>query len=395
MFATSFGCGRSPPDRARWPEVRIALDLTVAGTRGGISSYALQLLRALGRVGSSHELLAWCGSPAAAAAVSPIAPSNSALFVPPVAIQWLGAWGRVARLNLLSIERLVGSADLFHGLNYLLPAQRGKAVRVITLHDLSALRDPEWHPWYRSLLHRAALRRTTGLVDHVITDSEAVRSEVIDYFGLLPARVSAVHLAAAEHFRPHEAAEIKSILDRYQLIPGEYLCYVGALEPRKNLIGLLNAITAIRKRRPDFPPLVLVGPFGWRNSAIRARLTEPGVRYLGYLTGEDAAGVVAGAMGFTYPSLYEGFGLPVLEALACGTPVVTSNEGALVEVAGDCAVLVDPRSPEAIAEGIVKLVDDSALRAELRRRGLERARRFSWDRAATETLTVYEHCLAR
>ncbi len=374
--------------------MRVGLDLTVAGTRGGISTYALRLLDALGRVAPEHDLVLWCGSKASAAVVRPLAPSNARLVIPGPIVRGLGAWGRVGLMSPLALGDLVGSVGVFHALNYFPPARRGDAPLVITVHDLSALRHPEWHPPHRAVLHRLALRRVARSATHVITVTEAVRAEVIDRLGVPPARVTAVPHAAAKPFRLYDAAELQPALDRHRLRPQGYLCFVGALEPRKNLPRLLEAVSRLRARRPDTPPLVLAGPPGWRHAELRARLAGPGVRYLGYLPPAELAPLVAGSAAFVYPSLYEGFGLPVLEALACGAPVVTSAGGALAEVAGDSAVLVDPTDVEAIGAGIERVLDDGGLRADLARRGPERARRFSWERAARETLGVYERCAA-
>lgn len=220
--------------------------------------------------------------------------------------------------------------------------------------------------------------------------------EVIDRVGVPPERVTTVHLAPSPGFRPRSPDEVRPTLDRYGLSAGGYLLFVGALEPRKNVGCLLDALEHLGARRVDVPPLVIVGPPGWRNEKIRARAASPpkGVRVLGYLPQNDVVTLMAGALAFALPSVYEGFGLPVLEAMACGTPVVTSRTGALAEVAGDAALLVDPRNVEEIAAGVEKVLGDSWLREELARRGLARAAEFSWERVARETVRVYERALA-
>jgi alpha-1,3-rhamnosyl/mannosyltransferase len=298
--------------------------------------------------------------------------------------------------NPLPIETFAGPVDVFHGPNYFLPAQRGRAALVVTVHDLSALLHAEWHPTRRLMVHRIALHRTVQKVDHVITDSEAIRAEVIDDLGVPAERVTAIHLAVTPGCRARPASELKPSLDRWGLILGEYLLFTGAIEPRKNLLGVLRAISNLQGRRPDLPPLILVGPPGWRNREIRDRLAKAGprVRYLGFLPGEEMAALMAGCAAFVMPSLYEGFGLPVLEAMASGVPVVTSRGGALEEVAGDAAVLVDPKDTDEIAAGIEKILDDTTLRESLIQKGLARAAQFSWERTARETLRVYEQAIA-
>jgi len=376
--------------------MRIGLDVSMLGGGGGIVTYAESLLGALARQAPQCSLVLWCGSRSAAPIVRHLAPPGSRVVAPGLAGRLLGRWGRLAIGNALPIEAFVGSLDTFHGPNYLLPAQRGKAALVVTVHDLSALRYPQWHPTRRTLVHRVALRRTLRAVDRVITDSQAVRAEVIADLGVPPEKVTAVPLAGAADFHPRGTGELKPVLDRWDLTPGGYLLFSGALEPRKNLIRLLEAVAALRRRRRDVPPLVLAGPPGWRNREVREKIAAAGgtAGYLDYLPREDLAALVAGCAAFVMPSLYEGFGLPVVEAMASGVPVVTSRGGALEEVAGNAAVLVDPRDSDAMAAGIERVLDDAGLRVDLVQRGLARAAQFSWERTARETLAVYDQAIA-
>ncbi len=329
--------------------------MTAAGKPGGIPAYAEQLAVALGRVAPASTLVLWCGSETSARAARRLAPPNARVVTPTRLVRYVAKWGQMGRLNPLTVESLVGPVEVFHGLNFFLPAQRGRVRLVATFHDLSALTHPEWHPWERVLTMRGALRRTASLVDHVITPTEAVRAEAMAVLGLSPEAVTAIPHGVSTAFRPRQAEELKPVLDRFGLRPGGYLCFTGAIEPRKNLGRLLDAIAAVGARRPDVPTLVLIGPPGWRNAEIRARLQSPRVRYLGYLAPTDMAVLVAGSLFFVYPSLYEGFGLPVLEALASGVPVLTSAGGALGEVAGDGAFLVDPVRTDAIAAAVAAL----------------------------------------
>lgn len=372
----------------------IGLDLNFIATAGGVPLYATELLKAFGRVAGEHAFVLLCSSPAAAEKAASIAPPVARIVRPGPMARYLMKLGRSAWLSPLSTESIMGPVAVFHGLNYFLPVHRGRARRIVTLHDLSPILNPEWHPRGRALVFNLALRRTLQRVDHVVTATETIRREAIAVFGLPADRITAVHLGVGEAFQPREPAELKPILDRHGLGVGEYLMYAGAMEPRKNLGRLLDAVALVRGRLPGTPPLVLVGPQGWRNTEILARLGHDGVRHLGYLSPDDLTAVLAGSMAFLYPSLYEGFGLPVLEALACGVPVLASNVGALAEVTGDSAILVDPRDVDAIAGGIQRLVQDAGLRADLVRRGLLRARQFTWARTAAQTLQVYERAMA-
>ena len=376
--------------------MRIGFDASMLGKGGGIATYAECLLAALGRLGGGHSFALWCARPAAGPVARRLALRGATVVAPGVGGRLWDRWSRLAWGNPLPIEALVGPVDVFHGPNYFLPAQRGRAARVVTVHDLSALRHPEWHPASRVLMHRAGLRRTLRAVDHAITDTEAVRAEVIATCGVPPDRVTSIHPAAPPGFLPRRPSELKPILDPWGLAVGDYLLWAGAIEPRKNLVRLLQAVAAVQARRGDMPPLVLAGPPGWRNREIRRRIdaARPGVRHLGYLPDEGLAALMAGCTALVMPSLYEGFGLPVIEAMASGVPVVTSRGGALEEVAGNAAVLVDPHDPEAIGAGIESLLHDTSLRATLAQKGLARAAQFSWERTARETLRVYERAIA-
>ena len=374
----------------------IGFDASMLGEGGGIPRYAGCLLAALARLGGGESLVLWCGSRAAGPAVRRFAPPGARVVAPGLVGRAVGRWGKLALGNVLPIEAFAGSLDVFHGPNYLLPAQRGRAALVVTVHDLSALRHPEWHPARRALMHRVALRRTVHAVDHVITVSETIRAEVIADLGLPPERVTAIHHGPTPGFLPRRPTDLKPLLDRWGLAPREYLLFGGAIEPRKNLTRLLEALASLRGRRQDIPPLVLAGPPGWRNREIRRRMAAAGprARYVGHLPGEELAVLMAGCAAFVMPSLYEGFGLPVLEAMASGVPVITSRGGALQEVAGDAAVLVDPQDRESIAAGIARVLDDAPLRDSLVHKGLGRAAQFSWERTARETLRVYERAIA-
>jgi alpha-1,3-rhamnosyl/mannosyltransferase len=374
--------------------MNIGLDVAVAARPGGIATYARALVAALGDVAPQHQLVLWGGG-AAARAIRAVAPAHARILSSGVVDRYADVAGRLRWLNPLSIEQLVGPVDVFHGLNYLVPAPRSRAPIVITIHDLSALTHPEWHPRPRALAHRWALRRTAAAAAAVITPTEAIRAEAIDALGLGPARVTAIPLGVSGTFRPRAAGEVKPVLDRHQLAFRTYALYSAALEPRKNLARLLDAFALLRRRRADAPLLVIAGPAGWRNDAIRARLAEPGVRYIGYVEPQDLAALMAGSLMFLYPSLYEGFGLPALEALASGTPVVASTDPALAEVVGDDAVRVAATDVEAIASGIARLLDDRSLRDDLARRGPLRARAFTWARTAARTLALYEAVRAR
>jgi glycosyltransferase involved in cell wall biosynthesis len=229
----------------------------------------------------------------------------------------------------------------------------------------------------------------------VITGSSYSRTDLMERYGLSADRVAVTPYAADTRYRPQESSVVSATLGRLGL-PTEYILYVGNLQPRKNIVRLLDAYVRLQGSRP---PLVIAGQRAWLHTDIfatvrRHRLTDA-VHFTGYLADGDLPAVYGGAMLFAYPSLFEGFGLPVLEAMACGTPTLASRTSSIPEVAGDGALLIDPLNTDEMVDGLQRLIQSNALRASLRARGLLQATRFSWDRCAEETVAVYQRALAR
>ena len=374
--------------------MRIGLDASMLGHGGGIPTYAEHLIGGLARI-PGHRLVLWCGTRTSQTRVRDLVPEHVETVEPGLAVRMLARVGLFACANPLSVERLVGPVEVFHGLNYLLPSHHGRAARVVTVHDLSILTHPEWHPPIRARLMGWPLPRTIATAHHVITDCEAVRAEVIERFRVRPEGVSAVPLAPSRDFCVQDPEVIDALARRYGLRAGEYMLFAGALEPRKNLIRLLDAVQLLRTKSRHVPPLVLVGSSGWRNDQIMTRIRSAGswLVLLGAVPRSDLAALMGGASVLAYPSLSEGFGLPVLEAMACGTPVIAARIPPIVEIAGDAALLVNPHDAEDIAEGLVRVLEDSCLRRDLARRGLAQAAKFSWERTATGTLSAYAKAL--
>jgi glycosyltransferase involved in cell wall biosynthesis len=233
-------------------------------------------------------------------------------------------------------------------------------------------------------------------VDAVITVSRQSCQDLIKYLPVNPKKINVIPEAASLHFHPLNEAEYLPALERHG-IRRPYILSVGSLEPRKNLLRLLEAYARLEGSRPS---LVIAGARNyWKSSPVVETVSRLGleqhVRFTGYVEDADLPALYSAASLFVFPSLYEGFGLPVLEAMACGTPVVTSSVSSLPEVAGDAALLVDPRDVDAIASAMRRILDDSDLAADLRARGLARAAQFSWERTARETLAVYEKVLGK
>jgi glycosyltransferase involved in cell wall biosynthesis len=268
---------------------------------------------------------------------------------------------------------------------------------VVTFCDMTFLLHPELHQPVKRVYFPAMMRWSASHADRLITISESTRDDLVRLWGIAPERVTAVPLAAGADYRPPSSQAVAAACGRHGLRPGGYILYVGVLEPRKNIDRLVAAFGRVADRLPGLD-LVIAGKHGWMYDRIFEQVESLGlanrVRFPGYVPQEDLPGLYGGARVFAYPSRYEGFGLPVLEAMRCGVPVVTTNVSSMPEVAGEGAILVDPDDVSGLADALVRLVEDRALAAELARRGREQASRFSWERCAIETRRVYQQVVS-
>jgi glycosyltransferase involved in cell wall biosynthesis len=287
------------------------------------------------------------------------------------------------------IETLVGPVDVFHGTHFVLPATRA-ARRVLTVHDVMFLRHPEYFS-NRSLNERWHSRELRGALDRadlVLADSTCTREDIADLLGFDRARIRVVHAGVEDEFFVREGDPRGAEVRRRYRLDGPYLVFlVGTPEPRKNLA---RTVEAARRGAPGVP-LVIIGPV----AAITALLQgdSQGIRCLGLIPDTDLPLVLHGAEVALYPSLYEGFGFPALEALAAGVPLITSDRSALPEVVGNAAVLVNPESAEEMAQAIRSLLNDTERRRKLIAQGRARAKELSWDHAARQVLAVYRELL--
>jgi glycosyltransferase involved in cell wall biosynthesis len=289
------------------------------------------------------------------------------------------------------------NADLYHSTYFLMPYHPGVPT-VLTIYDLIPLLFPEAGSRRAALLFRTTLNLALRAAGGVITLSEAARRDLGQLRALLPP-VTTIPAAADPDLGPQPAHVIAAVCARYNL-PASFLLYLGSNKPHKNLTRLVEAFhllkTEYRAELGD-TALVIAGAWDSRYSQPRQLATELGleaeIRWLGAVPGSELPALYAAATAFVFPSIYEGFGLPPLEALACGTPVACSRTSSLPEVVGDAAILFDPLSHAAIAKALASLLGDAALRANLRERGLQRAAQFSWGRAAAATLALYRQAI--
>ena len=290
-----------------------------------------------------------------------------------------------------------GEIDLYHEPNNVPLPFDGPLV--LTVHDLSWIRYPQTHPAERvkamDRYFESGLRRAT----RVITDSQFVKQELIDVFGLDPALIHPIALGADERFLPQTIEQTQFTLSRHQLQHGRYLLAVGTLEPRKNLQRALQAFMAIPRPLRQRHPLVLVGMTGWQANPLQAQLAPllaaGEVRQLGYLAPNELSHIMAAACALVYPSFYEGFGLPPLEAMACGVPVIASNVSSIPEVVGDTGILLDPQDTLGLTDAMITLTTAPDIRANMSARALQRSQSFSWDQCADLTQRVYQKAVGR
>ena len=306
---------------------------------------------------------------------------------------------RVRRLSgLLSRHSPLNNMGelVYHEPNYLPRPFKGPTV--VTVHDLSHVHYPACHPRSRVMALDWLLPRALSQADRVIAVSHHVARELQTHYGLSAARIHVVHHGVDEGFRALTAQQTVPTLTRYGLEPDGYILSLATLEPRKNLDRLMTAYEALPGEVRARWPLVLAGASGWRTEATRKRierLVATGVvRQLGYVPAADRVALYAGARAFAYPALYEGFGLPPLEAMASGTPVLSSDRSAMPEVAGGAALAVNPFDVDAIAAGLKRLLMDDSLRRRLRHDGLARAAGFTWCRCASQTAEAYRQAAA-
>jgi glycosyltransferase involved in cell wall biosynthesis len=374
--------------------MRVGIDATaVPQQRTGAGNYIVNLIRNLPRVDNANEYVVFGTS----AHEQELLPAGGAPNVRFVRRDFPGrgarlAWEQVGLPRQVRANRL----DVLHSPHYTMPL-RHSARSVVTFCDMTFVLHPDLHQGIKRVFFPAMMRLSARRADRLIAISESTREDLVGMWGVDRSRVSAIPLAADEHFQPRPQAEIAGVCGRYDLRPGDYILYVGMLEPRKNVDRLVEAFGQAAGDLIGID-LVIAGRRGWMYDQIFARVEELGlqgrVRFTGFVPGADLPALYSGARLFAYPSKYEGFGLPVLEAMSCGAPVVTTNVSSMPEVAGDAALLVAPDDVAGLAAALKRLANDSGLRDGLVCRGLERARTFSWERCARETIAVYEAALA-
>lgn len=377
--------------------------VTLLKPRTGIAHAAANVHAALAAAHPNDTFYLYPGSTISGIAARAFAPKSGAPAVPqkPNALKVLArrALGSIAKAGFAAhfqtVARL-GRFDLYHEPNFV-PFRTGLPL-VVTVFDLSVLLFPQWHPAERVKAHEATYKRGLALADHVIVGTEAVRREALQHLGLHPDRVTAMLCGIGPQFRPQAPAAIAEVRARYAL-PPRYTLYVGTIEPRKNVGTLLRAFCALPPAAREACPLVLAGGWGWKTDAERelfeSEAKPRGARHIGYVPDADLPALYAGAEALLYPSFYEGFGMPPVEAMACGTAAVTSRADAVQEAVGRAALAIDAGDEPGWYDALKSIAADREFLSEYRKRGPAHAATFTWAKCAATVYGAYLKALGR
>jgi glycosyltransferase involved in cell wall biosynthesis len=349
---------------------------SAAGPRAGIGTYIFHLVKNLSKVDTLNSYVLYCRTPCLDL-VDQDGRFRIKTFKGP-----LFFW----HIRVL-FDILCGKIDLYFTSSFILSSVLRKGSCILFIPDATGYMFPEYHTLKVGILtklYRIAVRKAK----RVLTISQASRRDIIDHFHISSDKIIVTYLAASPDFKEiHDKSFLDSVRVRHGL-PDKYILFVGSIEPRKNLVGLINAFDKIRAKIDH--KLVIVGGSGWRNSDVYETIENThlgkSILFTGYVTHDDLVAIYNLAEAFVFPSFYEGFGIPPLEAMACGVPVITSSAASLPEVVSDAAIQVDPYDTGALADAIYRIIHDRALRDELIRKGFSRVKQFSWHLTAEETL---------
>jgi glycosyltransferase involved in cell wall biosynthesis len=375
----------------------IGLDYTAAYEQGaGIGRYVRELVRALAVLDSQTSYRLFVAGASRRSLPPPPGP-NFAWHPTRVTPLWFARLWHRAQLPL-PVETFVGDVALFHATDFTLPPTRPHTVTLLTVHDLSFVRAPETTtPVLKAYLDKV-VPRSVQRADHVLADSQATKDDLVELYGTPPSKITVLLGGVNPEFVPVMDLDLRrAVRQRYNIPDNPYIFSIGTVQPRKNYARLVEALAVLGHELADIH-LVIAGGRGWLEGpiyqAVKDRHLTDRVHFIGFARDEDLPALYSEAVCLAYPSLYEGIGFPILEAMACGIPVVTSNISSMPEVAGDAALLVDPYNVEILSSALWRILTNESLRAELIRRGFQQAYQFTWERAAQQLRDVYQQLLS-
>lgn len=373
----------------------IAIDYTPAFEQGaGIGRYVRELIAALAQIDQQthYRLLVTGAAPDDLPALpAPNFNWRSTRLSP----RWLARlWHR---LHVpLPVEAFTGSIDLYHATDFVLPPTTRRTRAIVQVHDLSFVRVPEAAaPRLKAYLDRV-VPASVQRADHVLADSQATKNDLIELYRLSPEKITVIHGGVDQRFRPAAPEQVQVVRQKYGLRDYRYIFSVGTVQPRKNYGRLIESLARLRSQQHDIH-LVIAGGRGWLEDPIYQTIKttgmQPYVHFIGFADDADLPALYRAADCLAFPSLYEGFGFPVLEAMACGTPVMTSSVSSLPEVAGDAALIVNPHDLDAITGALAQLLTNKNLRESLIERGFAQAQQFTWAASAAKLQKIYASML--
>ncbi len=375
--------------------MRIGIDVTAAITQGGgIGRYTRELIFALTAVDPDNEYHFFAAkNPTASPVPHPIPQTDNVhLHTAPVDERWLyRLWYRL-RLPL-PVQAFTGKLDLFHSPDFVLPPVHGRIPTLLTVHDLSFVHYPEVFPERLVSYLNQVVPWSIGRATHILADSQATKDDLTAVWQVSPDKVTVLYSGVHSRFQPvTDEKKLTAVRRQYQLGDAPYILAVGTVQPRKNYQMLIRAFQPIAQTHPHH--LIITGGKGWLMEEMMAEVGRQGmdgrVHFPGFVADDDLPALYSGAALFVFPSLYEGFGLPLLEAMGCGVPVITSNASSLPEVAGNAAIQLSPHDQAAWTEAIQHLLADPAERTRLVAAGFRQTRRFTWEQSARQLRTLYE-----
>ncbi len=373
----------------------IGIDYTPAHEQGGgIGRLTRELVAALAQNGDNNTYQLFVAGARKSQLTAPIAPrmhwKNTSITPKNLARVW-------HRLQLpIPVEIFTGRLDLYHATDFTLPPTLPSTRTILTVHDLSFVRVPEAaSPALKAYLDQV-VPRSVNHADHIIADSQATKDDLISLYHVNPQKITVILSGVNPRFQPIDNRQARErVRSKYGIGSLPFIFCVGTVQPRKNYERVIQALARMRDKHDV--TLVIAGGKGWLEADIYRTLDTLNMRdyahFIGFADDEDLPVLYSEARCLAFPSLYEGFGLPILEAMACGTPVLTSNVSSMPEAAGDAALLIDPYDTNAITTALASLISDDTLRDTLRQRGFSQAARFTWEHAAQQLADLYENLL--